>query len=591
MTNERAASEHAKAGSRSRVACSFDAGPSRRAALSWAQQYMWHVVTLPGNEHRLDFFMKIRVEAPLPVPAVMDALRTVVERNPTLRTGIFAGPGGEAHQCLAGSGTIPAEVIEFSCSPESSAVTDSLPQVSEAHPVAIVLAVVAGLVEHVAVRLSHTVTDEWGFQLLERQFEAQLNGNGGRLSGHAASGQAGDTPRLAGKSSADRAAFESSDAGKDLRSGALEYAAEQLRSCPQTMFPHPPLMAQSPRYWNISLRSAAVFAALSSLASGSRLMLTTPIVGAFASIMALRASLPAALVYVGSSNRFSRDWQDFTGPLFQEAMICVPVRTTTLRDLFAELNGKIPRMYRNGQHDPVALRDRIREIELARGICLDKIAASAMVNIIPYAVRGGGAPVPPGQGLSTLAQASELTRAPRAVADNLVFFVDVFIKAPDVILAARADTQVVSLPEAEAILYGLEKVLCTVAEGDVPMDQLAPLCPGISPGPGDGTVEVDHSRISLADCRAAVNAVPGVHDSHVRLAGRAGQRALTAYVHVARRDLTVARLHRQVVSALAPQGRAMAPHHYRVYGTHPAVLDDVQAWDRAELISEGSGRQ
>jgi len=530
--------------------------------------------------------MNIRVGVPMRVPETIDAIRKLVELNSTLRTGIFADQDGVAYQYLAGSGTIPVEVLEFPCSPGYLAVIESLPQVSMERPVGIVIAAVAELVEYVAVRLNHVVTDAWGFMRLKQQLESELHGNDGRVT---ASTPAGDKSRCAGNSSVDRADFESSDSGNELRRRALEYAADQLRRCPQTMFPHRRLAPESPRYWNVELHSKALFAALGSLTAGTRMMLSTPIVGAFATIMSLHASLATALVYVGSSNRFSRDWKDFTGPLFQEAIICIPIPRTTLRSLFTELNGRIPRMYRYARCDPAALREQIREVELARGICLDKVAASAMVNIVSDPVHIE-APRSSPQKLHMLAQSSKITRSPRAVVDNLTFFLDVFINAPEVLLACRVDTEIVSLSEAEAILRGLEKLLCTVVGDDIPTDQIAVLCPGISRRADDATVEVDHCRISLADCRAAVNAIPAVRDSFMRLDERGETPALTAYVHVADRDLTVARLRRAVVAELAPHGRAMAAHHYRLYGSRPAVFDDVSGWDRAELISAGCGR-
>jgi hypothetical protein len=135
----------------------------------------------------------------------------------------------------------------------------------------------------------------------------------------------------------------------------------------------------------------------------------------------------------------------------------------------------------------------------------------------------------------------------------------------------------------------MEKLLCAMVEDDISTDQLTTLCPGIS-RPADGaTVEIDHSRVNLVDCRAAVNAIPAVRDSLVRLEEHDGKQILTAYVHVAERDLTIAQLHHAVVARLAPHGRAMAPQYYRLHGMRPAVLDEVSAWDRAELISEGRG--
>jgi hypothetical protein len=321
-------------------------------------------------------------------------------------------------------------------------------------------------------------------------------------------------------------------------------------------------------------------------------MPTTPIIGTFAAVMASRASLSSALIYVGSNNRFARDWESFTGPLYQESLICVPVsQATTCLDLFGSLNGKVLRMYRNGQHDPVALQEHIRRVEHDRGICLDKVAASAMLNIFPMAMKAGAREPPSRAQLRAMTRSSRLSKTPRADIDNLSFFVDVITRGPEVILASRVDTRLVSLQEAEAILLGMEKLLCELAGDDIPMDQISDLCPGMGRGADNQTTQVDGSRISLSDCRAALNAHPSVHDSCIRLDDSGGRSALTAYVHVVERSLTPAQLHGSVVAALPPHSLAMAPHRYRLYVSRPSVLDDVQAWDKVELVSVGHGRR
>jgi hypothetical protein len=544
---------------------------------------MWHVVNLPGNDQRLDLFINIQVRKPMSVDAAINALRRFTERNPALRTRIAAGPGGQDRQEVIGSGSIPLYVRDAPHPMAYSKVSDWLSPVSGSSPTRALIVATSGRVQYVALRLHHIVTDGWGLRLLTQQLRAELSRSTGHMREDA-------VPAV--KSSADRADFESSEVGQEIRRRALEYAAGQLSSCPQTMFPNSPPAPQEPRYWNVNLRSRALFMALVKLTAEAHLMPTTPIIGTFAAVMASRASLSSALIYVGSNNRFARDWESFTGPLYQESLICVPVsQATTCLDLFGSLNGKVLRMYRNGQHDPVALQEHIRRVEHDRGICLDKVAASAMLNIFPMAMKAGAREPPSRAQLRAMTRSSRLSKTPRADIDNLSFFVDVITRGPEVILASRVDTRLVSLQEAEAILLGMEKLLCELAGDDIPMDQISDLCPGMGRGADNQTTQVDGSRISLSDCRAALNAHPSVHDSCIRLDDSGGRSALTAYVHVVERSLTPAQLHGSVVAALPPHSLAMAPHRYRLYVSRPSVLDDVQAWDKVELVSVGHGRR
>ena len=561
----------------------FQAGASRLAGLSWAQQYIWYVVNLPGNDQRLDLFINIKVRKPMPVDAAINALRRFTERNPTLRTRIIAGTGGRDRQEVVESGSIPLYVRDALHPVAYSEVTDYLPPVNGSSPIRALIVASSGRAQYVALRLHHVVTDGWGVRLLIKELEAELSGSTGHIQTEAA-------PVV--KSSADRADFESSQVGQKMCKRALEYAAAQFSSCPQTMFPHSPLDPQKPRYWNVHLRSKALFMALAKLTTEARLMPSTPIIGTFAMIMASRASLPSAMIYVGSNNRFSKDWASCTGPLFQESLIKIPVsQALTCLDLLGSLNGEILRMYRYGQYDPFALQELIRRIEHDRGIRLDKVAASAMLNIFPMTTKVNGREFPSRAQLRTMTRFSRISRSPRAEIDNLAFFVDVITQGPETILASRVDTRIVLLQEAEAILFGMERLLCELASGDVPMEQISDLCPGISRGVDHQILQVDGSRISLPDCRAALNAHPSVRDSYIRLDDSGGRPSLTAYVHVSEPSLTPAQLHASVVAELPPHSLAMAPHRYRLYVSRPSVLDDVQEWDKADLVSMGHGRR
>jgi hypothetical protein len=185
-----------------------------------------------------------------------------------------------------------------------------------------------------------------------------------------------------------------------------------------------------------------------------------------------------------------------------------------------------------------------------------------------------------------MARASKFSRTPRADIDNVSFFLDVIVGTSCLVLAARVDTRLVSLAESEAILAGMEMIVCELTEGDVMVSDIPRLCPGIGPDIADGTTIVDGCRISITDCADVLKTHPDVVAAHVRL----NDATITAYIHARARDLDPGRLHRFVVGALPRYPLAVAPHLYRVYSARPDQMDDVSGWDRGELLAAGTGR-
>jgi hypothetical protein len=228
--------------------------------------------------------------------------------------------------------------------------------------------------------------------------------------------------------------------------------------------------------------------------------------------------------------------------------------------------------YQRGRHDSAAVARRVEAIELDRGVSIDQLARTATVNIHPQPLDRVRAPCSLAE-LRSMAQASKFTRTPRAEVDNVSFFLDVIVGASCLVLVGRVDTTLVSLAETEAILAGMEKIICELTEGDVKVSDIPRLCPGIGRDIATGTTIVDGSRVAMADCADVLRAHPDVAAADLRL----DDGAITADVHARARDLDLGRLHRFVVAALPRHPLAIAPRVYRIYY-------------RGELLVAGTGR-
>lgn len=552
--------------------CSFRGGLARSGPLSWAQEYMWRAINLPGNESNMDHLFDVRVQSEISVDTAVACFGRLIERHATLRTCIVPNPDGGVHQSVLDSGSIPAHVIHVSRGLLHSQIAARLPLISGPLPIQALVVVTTGRVTNVAMRLSHIVSDEWGVRLIREDLAAELAGTRTATAG----------PQE--KTSVDLADYESSRAGRLANDRALEYVTDQLASAPQTMFAHRRITAAKPRYWNVELQSKALLMALARLRTEQRLMLSAPVIGTFAAIMAIRASLPSALIYVMSNNRTAH-WREFSGPMLQEAPVCVPVSRPGSGWSVRSIGISVFNAYQHGRHDPLAVQRRVEEIELERGVSIDKLARTATVNIHPQPLDRVRESCSLAE-LRSMLTSSTLVRTPRADIDNVSFFLDVIVGASCLVLAARVDTQLVSLAESEAILAGMETIVCELTEGDVEISDIPRLCPGIGREIAGATTIVDGCRISITDCADVLRAHPDVAAAHVRL----DDATVTAYIHARTRDLRPGLLHRFVVAALPRYPLAIAPHAYRVYSSRPPRLDDVSGWDRGELLAAGTGR-
>jgi hypothetical protein len=543
---------------------------------------MWRAVSLPGNGSAMDTTISAQSPFGTSVETAITQLTALIERHPSLRTCIETGQGGHVRQRVLGSGSIPVHVMHTPSITWESEIEEMLPPADGSPPVRALVTATAGRVTNVALRLSHVLADEWGVKLILDDLTAQLAGS--RCPA------AGGTGRAA-TSSVDIAGYEASPAGQHANSRALTYLRRQFSSAPQTLFPHRPLPGTPPRYWSVELRSRAMLTALARTQAGAGTMSSGLITGMFAAVMAARASLPSALIYVMAGNRTSR-WPDFSGPLLQDAPMCIPVAGRSLAELARETARSALQASFYGQHSPAGRQQCIDEIELERGVCIDKLDRMAAVNfhISVRAVQAhtdAAGTARSASELQDLMRFSSIVSTPRTDLANVTFFLDVFIDNASLVLHARVDTCMVSLAEAAAILTGMEKLMCT--PGDVSADDVRQLCPGMDRGITEDTFIVDHSRVSLDECTQVLASHPDVGRAHLRL-DDAGQPAITAHVQARTRDLDPGSLHRFVVAELPRHPLAMAPRLYRIHSNCPARPDDVPAWESEPDLAVGAGR-
>jgi hypothetical protein len=189
---------------------------------------------------------------------------------------------------------------------------------------------------------------------------------------------------------------------------------------------------------------------------------------------------------------------------------------------------------------------------------------------------------------SELTRPIRILRKPRVETTNPSFYLDASIRANGVNLSAKVDSTAVGLIETEAILRGIETLLCELVFSDFPIRDIPDMCPGIGRPVGEPTDIVDGSLVSVKRCREILQSSPGVRASSVHLS--ASERPiLTARLYTDHPGIGISEFHRALVARLGPHSLAMAPHIYRIYAEPPA-RQGVPRWDDGKLLAVGTGR-
>lgn len=560
---------------------------SRSGPLTWAQQHMWPKVNLQDNFRRMDLLIEVHTESTVAQTYALSCLTKLVQTNPTLRTRILTDANGNIYQRIYDSIAIPIHVVDLSHKVASlTGVWSELPDVEAFHLVQAVIASWNGDILMVGMRINHALTDQWGAGLLQDKLAEMLAVNREGCNPSA------KTVHAASRSSVDLASFESSSGGRRVRALSFQYADAQFRNAPQTMFPHPNLEPERPQYWDVELWSERLDAAILDISHERQTPLSIPIISAFAAIMAARASLPAALIYLVCNNRIDRAWRNFTGSMVQDVPLCIPVlypEFSKMMDLTSEL---VFLTYRNGRYDPLALNHQICEVGLQRGMRLDRAPHAAMVSVHshthPHPTVGRSNALHGMNGRPANAHKSLLSAKPRAETEHLTFYLDVVIGIGGTTLSARVDTAVVSLAETRAILRGLETLLCEQSRSDLEMRVISDLCPGIGRSMGESVELIGTSLVSPKQCRSLLLSCAGVADASIYLDASVSP-GLIASVRMAKSGLHVRQLHESVVSKIPPHSLAIAPELYRLHSPASAS-SDLREWEKARPVAEGDGR-
>jgi hypothetical protein len=550
--------------------------------LTWAQQHMMEFIkALHPTTASLNPRFNFQLRRGLSVPAVLSAVRDLVETYEALRTIYVPPPDGPGQRCVM-SGEL---LVDITDGPEATAraraadVTSDLAarpfRISDELPVRVAMICAGHQPRYLAFTVSHLVVDFEGTKCMKYH----LRDISAEPIAEIKTPTKVHQPR-------NEIEWERSPAGQRAAQRAIENHEQTLRAVPQTMLPRTGGEAEQPRFPYVMLESPALAVAVPSLARRHNASGTAVLYAAIASVTGYLSSLPRALLQLTVGNRIQERSRHAVGMFTQDVPAFVDLGDATVGDVIGRANSAILQTARFGQYPPPGMAAARAAVELDRGVAID---LSCWLNHRLTSSRPGTTTERPSQ--PVLTQLRNRTRWRWAGADERstsTYFIHVDESARAVTLTMLFDTAVIPREEAIGWLRSVESLLCAAAVADV---AVADVGEHVSVTPtvfGAGWYLMDYTWVHLPTVATLVRTVAQTSAADVFPVPTHDGVRLVAYL-VAPSGIPITRFHARCISALSGCRTAMTPHWY-VFCADAPRHRDLDGWHGCRVVDEGTGR-
>jgi hypothetical protein len=568
----------------------FAGAAAGRAPLTWAQRQVWewiHADFPPGGHGHLNADITVELPCGTSIGQVLDAIRDLILGQEALRT-TFRVHDGQLEQVVAGKGVLGVDLVDAGADLPSVAAARLLSRYFDRGidavrelPLLAGVVVVDGEASHLVLVVSRMVVDKGGANNLRSYVDESL-----------AAARAGVRwiPSGAGRQSLAQAEFERSEAGLRASEASLRYWREHLVVGPQLSLPFlvDAQISHPDRIQRMEMRSTAAARSIVVLAARYRMPAPAIILAALTAGLTTYTGLSVSTFMVHCGNRIRPALRTVVGNLKQHTLVTVRAADTSFRELVEVSASALLRAYRHGQYDSIALADLVSQVRRDRGI---DVARSVGFNDMTFgASTVAGSDVPSAALVRAALTDTVVQRSPLRAARSHADFVFYLNEVGDrVNFSAHLDTGVFVPADAEAMFYGVERVLVAAATTDDDLIDWA-VEVGIKPAKRDNDwILVDNSWIHLPTTRDLVAQVVGSRPYGVfPLDGKPTELAM--FVATDDPAVTPRSLHEACISRLPGVRASMAPHVYTVCASAPTGRTDLVAWSGQPVIVAGTGR-
>ncbi|MFG2039589.1 condensation domain-containing protein [Dactylosporangium sp. NPDC048998] len=346
------------------------AGRASEGPLIWAQLAIWDVFRwLPPDDTTLNLLVSCPVPPGRDLPAVLGALRLLVERHDSLHTLYLDTPDSPI-QRVVDAGEIPLQVhelddlgdvgLEEAAADLGEALRRPWFDIGADLPLRAAVLVRSGEPLLVLLAASHMAVDGWSFNIVRGDLANLL----------------ADPPVVVepGQQPLERGEYERSEIGRRREAKALAFWARHLESLPASMFERvgdgPPNLD-----WGL-IQSPALALAANSLAARHGVPPATVLLGATTMQLAAYTGEDDAALRMIVSTRFRRASRGLVGAFNENALFrldCAPARldAETVEEFLRRSANAALAAYAHCEYDPRALDALFADLAERRGIVPD----------------------------------------------------------------------------------------------------------------------------------------------------------------------------------------------------------------------------
>ncbi|MFF2353702.1 condensation domain-containing protein [Kitasatospora sp. NPDC058115] len=507
--------------------------------------------------------------------AALDALRALVERHESVRTGFPPGSAADAfpdRQEVAAEGAFTVAVVPAGgrTDAELDALADELGGADVLRPFDLAavprlrFALVADgeLVRRLVVTVCHAGADGAAVTLLIRDWLDLAAGK--------------ELPPVASRTPLQVAGQEQSTQGRRKSAAALKHWESILATGPSAVFATDGITGPPGPLTTVLLRSRTAAADLEAACRRTAASPSVVLLAVFAALTAHRADRTDLVISALSANRQRAALADHIGTLAQDALIALDTAADDLDALIGRTKSASFSGYWHSTLNADKVWRLLGDIAERRGA---RFARQVVVNDLSLSIPetlSDARPAPAADPeLQTLPDQPLPVRLMMNILRTTGSLEFVLLACPQVL--TREDT--------ERFARAVPAVLAAAADRPVPLTELAELS-GVRPATRAGEWHrVGADWIDLGAVRALLADALGPAAAAVDLTRT--EDGLAARIATDDPDLTPAAVHRAVLAALPGHETAMAPHHYTL---HPRPDSLPPVWSALPVLDEGSGR-
>ncbi|MDX3228656.1 condensation domain-containing protein [Streptomyces sp. ME19-01-6] len=523
--------------------------------LTWSQKQVcrWMEQTAP---HFANMNLGLLLELPrgADVADATAALRLLIERHEALRTRIHLDGSGVYRQIVHARGRLPVALRECATDEDARSVLadmEGMPFTAVEWPLRVALLLSGGRVTRIAFALSHTATDGWGKEVIQREMIDLIS---------SPPDQRAEILRRPVVQPREQAARERADGGSAARV-VEDYWAGQLRRFPNDRFPVPQRPAESPRFPEVMMASPAAASAIARIAEQHQVTPHTAVVGALSVLLSAISHSGLATFRLFCTNRLSEASRSSLGNFYQVVPVTVEVGELPFREVLGNSWKASMTAYHLGSCDPDRLAELTDALSRDRGVHPD---LECFINLHGSRTDSPGA-MPDG---SPEERDSTRIRANGGldIWEPGKFYVDVWRVSQEFVVSLWGDTALFPSDVLSDCLRCLEHILLRVADdgeltaGKALQGAVRPLDVPLQPG----LEYIDGCWVDLAEVRRAIVDCLAPRSVKVVPEGDVGgaDRTITAYLELDRENPTARDVHRLVGAGIKGRRFAMAPHRY-----------------------------